>query len=156
VSLIPDWAPNVHPLIIHFPIALFVTAVFVDLVAAIAPRPGWLGSAGTSLYVTAAVAAAVACVTGLQAGATVYLPGMAPPVLNDHRTWGLVTAFYAGIVAAIRVSLPPATVPGGRRQHALLLAAGLLTLVLVQQTAERGGRLVYQYGVGVIPPPAAP
>ena len=156
MSLIPDWAPNVHPLVIHFPIALFVTAVLVDFVAAVAPRPGWLGAAGTGLYAAAAVGAIVACATGLQAAATVHVLGMAPPILENHRVWALATAFYAGIVALIRVFPPAAVVPLGRWPRVLLLVAGVLTLVLLQQTADLGGQLVYEYGVGVIPPPVSP
>ena len=30
MQLIPEWAPNIHPLIIHFPIALLLFAVFTD------------------------------------------------------------------------------------------------------------------------------
>jgi hypothetical protein len=32
----------------------------------------------------------------------------------------------------------------------LLLGIGLVAIVLVQQTAERGARLVYEFGTGVI------
>ena len=37
-----------------------------------------------------------------------------------------------------------------RPRRVLLLAIGLVALVLIQQTAERGARLVYEFGTGVI------
>ena len=32
MNLVPDWAPNIHPLLVHFPIALLSTAVAADVV----------------------------------------------------------------------------------------------------------------------------
>jgi len=31
MNLVPDWAPNIHPLLVHFPIALLLTAATVLL-----------------------------------------------------------------------------------------------------------------------------
>ena len=33
MTFIPDWAPNVHPMLVHFPIALLCVAVLLDAVA---------------------------------------------------------------------------------------------------------------------------
>ena len=32
MNLVPAWAPNIHPLLVHFPIALLYAAAAVDLV----------------------------------------------------------------------------------------------------------------------------
>ena len=85
MSLVPGWAPNLHPLIIHFPIALLFAAAMVDLVDALFERPAWLGVGATSLYLVGAAAAVVAYLTGRQAAATVFVPGMAHPIVEDHR-----------------------------------------------------------------------
>ena len=103
MSLIPDWAPNLHPLIIHFPIALLFAAAMVDLVDAVFERPAWLGSGAASLYLVGAGATVVAYLTGQQAAATVFVPGMAHPMVEDHRAWALLTVWYVGIVAVVRL-----------------------------------------------------
>jgi uncharacterized membrane protein len=150
ISLVPSWAPNLHPLVIHFPIALLVVAVLADLVDQVAGRQTWLAPAGTALYALGAVGAGVACVTGQQAADTVLMSGMAHSIVAAHRTWALATTFYFGVLAIVRVALAFRSTPSGRGLRILLLVAAVIGLMGLQQTAERGGRLVYEQGVGVI------
>ena len=152
--MIPSWAPNVHPILVHFPIVLLITAVATDLLTAVFQRQRWLTPMTTSLYVAGATAAGATYWTGLRAAAEVFVPGMAHPVIDDHRIWALATTAIAGAVAVSRVVLH--LTGRARRQMRLgLLVVGLLVLVLVQQTAERGARLVYEQGVGVIAAPGS-
>ena len=155
MSLIPGWAPNLHPLIIHFPIALLIAAAMVDLVDALFERPAWLGVGATSLYLVGAGTAVVAYVTGRQAAATVFVPGMAHPIVEDHRAWALLTAWYVGIVAVARLAAMLAGFPRARVHRVLLLTAALIGVLFLQQTAERGARLVYEQVVGVIAAPGS-
>ena len=148
--LIPSWAPNFHPLVIHFPIVLVLTAAVVDMVDVAFERSAWLKAATTTLYVTGALSLIVAYVTGLQASGTVLIPGMAYPVITEHRQWALVTMTYCIVVAALRLVVLRGEKGRSRRRRRALLAIGLVSVVLVQQTAERGARLVYQYGTGII------
>lgn len=154
MSLLPDWAPNLHPLVIHFPIVLLIAAVALDLGDTLFNRPSWLATVATSLYLTGAVSAIVAVATGLQAASTVLIPGMAHPVVSAHRSWALATTTYFGVVAAVRVAAPYLAVLRSRRGRLLLLALGLVGMVLLQQTSERGARLVYEFGTGVIGAPS--
>ena len=156
MSLVPSWAPNLHPLVIHFPIVLLITAALIDLLDTVLARPAWLGSAATSLYVAGAAATVAAYLTGVQAGSTVFLPGMAHAVIDDHRSWALVTTWYFAATAVIRVAARHASVPRARSLRVLLLAVGLIGVLFLQQTAERGARLVFEHGVGVIAAPASP
>ena len=148
--LIPSWAPNVHPLVIHFPIVLIMTAAVVDIVDVAFERSPWLRAATTTLYVLGAISIVVAYLTGIQAGETVLVPGMAFPVLGEHRQWALITMSYCVAIAALRLVMLRGD--GGRRRsrRVVLLAIGLVSVVLIQQTAERGARLVYEYGTGII------
>ena len=94
MALLPSWAPNLHPLVIHFPIALIIVAAFADLVDALFGRPQWLASAATTLFALGAAGAIVACLSGQQALETVLMPGMAHPIVESHRTWAFATTFY--------------------------------------------------------------
>ena len=152
--LIPSWAPNFHPLVIHFPIVLVLTAAVVDVVDVAFERSQWLKAATTTLYVTGALSLVVAFLTGLQAASTVLVPGMAYPVITAHRQWALVTMTYCIVVATLRLLVLRGTNGRSRRRRIALLGIGLVAVVLVQQTAERGARLVYEYGTGIVGAPA--
>jgi uncharacterized membrane protein len=149
MALLPSWAPNLHPLVIHFPIALLIVAALADLVDTLVRRPTWLASAATTLFVLGAAGAIVACVSGQQAFDTVLMPGMAHPIVQAHRTWALATTSYFGVLALVRVVMA-FRAPLAGRYRVLLLLASIAGVIGLQQTAERGGRLVYEQGVGVI------
>jgi uncharacterized membrane protein len=148
--LIPSWAPNFHPMVIHFPIVLVLAAAVVDLVDVAFERSASLKAATTTLYVMGALSLVVAFVTGTQAQATVLVPGMAYPVLTAHRQWALVTMAYCIVVAALRLVVLRGNSRPSRGRRVVLLGIGLVSVVLIQQTAERGARLVYEYGTGII------
>ncbi len=158
MHLLPGWAPNFHPLIIHFPIVLVLLAVLVDAVEVVRPSPG-LARAAVAVYVLAALSALVALLTGTDASQEVFIPGMAHPMVADHRHWAFATTFALIAVAVVRAAIQAVgRQPGGRGRRIALLAITLVLAVLVEQTAERGARLVYQQGVGVVagPGPEAP
>lgn len=150
LSIVPSWAPNLHPLVIHFPIALLIVAAVADLVENVARRPAWLATAVTALYVLGVAGAVVACVSGQQAADTVLMSGMAHSIVAAHRTWALATTFYFGGLVVVRLALAVKSTPPGRTLRILMLAAAVAGVAGLQQTAERGGRLVYEHGVGVI------
>ena len=150
LSIVPSWAPNLHPLVIHFPIALLIVAALADLVDTVVGRPAWLRTAGTALYALGTVGAVVACVSGQQAADTVLMSGMAHSIVVAHRTWAFATTFYFGVLVVVRLVLAFKGTPAGRGLRILLLAAAVVGVAGLQQTAERGGRLVYEHGVGVI------
>jgi len=156
MSLLPSWAPNLHPLVIHFPIVLVITAVAIDVMDTMFERPAWLPVMSTGLYTAAALAAVTAYLTGQRAADVVFVPGMAHPLIDDHRMWALATAWYVGVTAIARLAAARLGFPRARVHRVLLFAVGLIAVVLVQQTADRGARLVYEQGVGVIAAPGSP
>ena len=64
MELIPDWAPNIHPMIVHFPIALILAAIGTDLLALAIRRWDWLRPATVALYVVGGASAVFTYFTG--------------------------------------------------------------------------------------------
>ena len=148
------WAPNPHAVIVHFPIGLLVTAVVADLIAMLRRDPSIVVSVSTGLYLAGTVSLVAAYLTGRSGAAEVYTPGMAHAVVTRHWEWALWCVWYFGLLTTGRVGLRLATGVPCRVVTAALALAGLAGLVLLTKTAELGGRLVYQYGVGVAAPVA--
>ena len=149
MNLVPDWAPNIHPLLVHFPIALLCAAAAVDVVgwAFRCNRP--LRQLATLLYVLGTAGAVAAYVTGRAASQTIWLPGMAQAVLRQHGDWALRTVWFFGIVTVVRlVLLRPSRRDPGAAIVATFALVGLVGIGLLLETGDRGGRLVYQHGVG--------
>jgi uncharacterized membrane protein len=146
---VPAWAPNVHPLVVHFPIALLIAAVAVDMLGWALRRNTALRHVATVLYVLGTLGAVAAYLTGRAASQTVWLPGMAQAVLKEHWDWALRTVWFFAAVTPVRLALlrPSRPDPG----HALVATFALVGLVgigLLLETGDRGGRLVFQHGVG--------
>jgi uncharacterized membrane protein len=77
---LPDWIPNVHLLIVHFPIAFLFTAIFVDILSILLKRQVWIKYRPFMLYSIGTVAAFIAYLSGRHAADTVSLSPLANPV----------------------------------------------------------------------------
>src|SRR5262245_13815688 len=151
VRFVPPWAPNVHPMLVHFPIALLFTGVLIDVIAfplpARAREP--LRNVATVLYCVGALTAVATYLTGRAASQTVLIPGMAQALVKTHWEWAFRTVLYFAGLAAVRVALLVTCSPLRTRTLAALVAGGVLGLWLLYETANRGAELVYGHGVGV-------
>jgi uncharacterized membrane protein len=151
--MLPEMVPNLHPLVIHFPIAFLTTAVLVDLIALIVRR--WTGVRVTAVVVftLGALGALASFVTGRMAAGSVALPTAAATTLTDHEDWALRTLLFFSLYALARLVVLRFDLKGrawaGRGVHAVLFVAGAGGLFLLVQTAFLGGSLVYEHGVGV-------
>jgi uncharacterized membrane protein len=149
--ILPGWAPNLHPLIVHFPIAWLIAALVVDLVSLLLPRAAWAAATAACLYPAGAISATIAYLTGREAAANVLLPGMAQPVMLEHWNWALATTIYFATTAALRLGLTFRYKQPALWLRTAMVAVGLGGMLLLFHTGEQGARLVYEHGVGVVP-----
>lgn len=152
--LLPAWAPNLHPVVVHFPIAWLTAALIVDLISLVLPRTAWAETMAGVLYPTGAIAAWVTYLSGREAAATVLTPGMAHALVLDHWNWALATTSCFTAVAAVRLVFIGRGKSAPFSARAALAAVAIVGMFLLFQTSERGARLVYEYGVGVSIPGA--
>lgn len=145
--MIPDWAPNIHPMVVHFPIALLAAACVVDALALLFRRQRALRTSAAILYAVGALATLAGYLSGRQAADLVQVSGAANTVLTDHADWAQVSVWFFGVYGLLRLLL--LWKGGGFFWSVAAFLVGAAGLVLVFETAERGARLVFEHGVGV-------
>ncbi len=146
-NLLPDWAPNIHPMLVHFPIALLITAVFLDFLYLVWKKD-WLRNSVMTLFIFAALASFVTYLSGRQAVDSVSVPMNAELTASYHADWALYTLLYFSLYTAVRTFLFWKKLDIKRFIAILLFLAGLAGSGLLAKTADLGGKLVYKYGVG--------
>lgn len=148
-SIVPEWAPNLHPLVVHFPISLLVAAALVDLAGLFWRTSRGLRLSAVLLYGAGALGALAAYITGTRAADTVEVPTEAISTLNTHQDLALYTLIFFGVYAGIRVALFLMKRELAVTLHVLVVLVGIGGQVLVWQTGEHGGELVFEHGIGV-------
>jgi len=135
---------NLHPLFVHFPVALLVTSLAFEILFALTRRP-LADTLGRWLLYLGAMAAAAAATTGWLASQSVAPVREAAHPLVEHRTFGFLCLGTAALLAFWRWGTARA---GGPRPRALFLAGMLGLGGLLFLAAREGGELVYEHGVG--------
>ena len=147
MDILPEWAPNVHPLIIHFPIAVLSIAVLFDFIFQIWDR-SWLSINCLSIYILGTVSALAAFLTGQYAADNVNMPMQAELTVSNHSDMAKYTLLFFSLYSIIRAIYWWKLKPNPIFKVSFFILA-LLGLFLLFQTADLGGKLVYKYGVGI-------
>jgi uncharacterized membrane protein len=136
---------NIHPLLVHFPIA-FLSAFFaVDLIATIAKKPQWRNAASWFLYF-GALSAIFTVIAGFNAAETVAHGEDVHEIMQHHEHIGLSILSLSLGLSAWRLK-SGALITGWT--NSFFLALSVLLFGLIVQGADLGGLMVYQYGVAV-------
>jgi uncharacterized membrane protein len=139
-------APNIHPALVHFPIALVLTAALFDLLATKLGKDSLRTAAG-ALWILALAGGAAAVGTGLWAQHTVFIPGAAAAdAIEDHETAAWITAGLVALIALWRIVLRFEYPPGWLKAAYALLVVG--AVALAAYTGYLGGELVYGNAIG--------
>lgn len=148
-SLFPGMAAmdNIHPLLVHFPIA-FLSAFFViDLTGTLAKKSNWRAAASWFLYF-GTVAAAFTVATGLLAERSVVHGENVHHIMETHEQYGISVLAIASILSIWRMKSGH-TLSGGANTLFLLMSAVMCAVMALG--ADLGGLMVYKYGVAVEP-----
>jgi uncharacterized membrane protein len=132
---------EMHPALVHFPIALLPLAIGADAVGVAAGNES-LSSFGRKTICIAAAGAVAAAVTGLIAGEEVNVKGSSQDMLMTHRNLNFIATLVATGLALWRIKHAP---------NAAYLGLGAAGVGILAYTAYLGGKLVYSVGVGVEP-----
>ncbi len=136
-----------HPMAVHFPIALLLVGFVSDL-AGIVLKKELLSKVALILLLTGALGLAVAYLSGRAAGEGLAEGGALKEALEAHEDSAVMTLWLVIAAVAVRLVLAAAKKYSGalRWIPAVLLLAGALA---VARTGHLGGQLVYKHAAGV-------
>lgn len=144
MSPLPSW----HPLVVHFPIALVISAAALLLAARLLRDESLAGTAatvGTWNLCLGAVAAVFALATGLGAVLGLEVSAAVHQAISVHVKWAMLTTLLLVLLAIWRGA---GTVSRSRPSWLFLLVLCAACAALTF-TGYRGGKNVFEYGVGV-------
>lgn len=149
LRVVADWPgaavlQNLHPLVVHYPIAFLTSSTVVYLAAAIARRDQWAWLA-LCLLALGAIGATAAVWTGLRAGGSVMVaPSVREHILELHKRL-MLTAWALSLLSLVwAVAGRPLPRRGGLGFLLLLLVmSGVLA-----RGADYGGWMVFGYNAG--------
>ncbi|HLZ34571.1 MAG TPA: DUF2231 domain-containing protein [Nitrospira sp.] len=136
----------IHPMLVHFPIALLSASVFFDLLAQ-RWRPEECRTAGLYTLVLGLAGALVSVVSGAMAEEAVEHSGVPKRVLEIHETLGFATFWLFTGLFGLRVT---AWFGWTKERRLVSLALGLTGVAVLLVASYYGGSLVYEFGAGVL------
>jgi uncharacterized membrane protein len=135
---------NIHPLVVHFPIALLFAAALIYWLGFLARRESWQWS-GLWTLALGALGAAAAAATELYAAPGVMLaPSVKAALLAYHKRMMIGVAILSAALALWAIAARPMPVRG----RGVFLAMLVLVAALIAKGADYGGRMVYDYNAG--------
>ncbi len=141
-----------HPIVVHFPIALLSTAILFAVIESLFRRDvfdqalNWLLGLGV-------LGGAVAVITGMWEEDAVEAAGVPETAIEQHETLAFATLAVFALLLVMRWFRGRRWMPG---HPALFFILGLAGLTLLGLTGYFGGDLVYRYGAGVERPAEQP
>lgn len=130
-----------HPKVVHFPIALFITASGLEVLNWIT-RKKLFHQCAVCLYVLAALMTPLIVRTGLWEAERLHL---SHPLLDQHQKYALWTMWGSLMSLPVLWFLFKKYLKAFRFVFVLCLIAVSVTVTL---TGDKGGKMVYEYGVG--------
>jgi len=138
-------APNIHPLLVHFPIVLWLLAILLYVVGVASDRKklwtdaAWLLLAGT-------IAGVLAAMSGYAAADELGHDSPGHDLVHTHRDWmlwALGCASASTVLAITELKRPSRTLRLG------VAVCMIVTAAVVTLGADRGALLVFGHGVGI-------
>ncbi len=148
MQLVPDWAPNIHPMIVHFPIVLLILAVLFDFAGVLLTKFEWIKKSALLLYLLGTIAAAVAFITGNAASDSINIPANAFSAVNEHADWAETTLWFFVVYTIVRLLIGIFFKSLKKVIVLPVVLIGLVGIYFLYQTGDHGAKLVFGYGLG--------
>ncbi len=135
---------NLHPLVVHYPVALLTLAALLYLVASVSKRDSWAWPALWMLAI-GTLGAGLALWTGLRAGTGVMVAESVREHILIHHKQVMIAVFAMSVLlTAWALYVPPLP----QRGRVVFLALVVVMAFLIVKGADYGAWMVYGYNAG--------
>lgn len=143
----PILLSDVHPYIVHFPIALLVTYSVLEIVGIIFKKE-FISKSALLILCFGLVSALAAVFTGnLASEQFSNWTVESKTLMTEHQTYATYLLWSAFLLAGFRIYLVIKKKFNGTIKYLFIITA-LIIIFLVYETGIRGGNLVKKFGVG--------
>jgi uncharacterized membrane protein len=141
----------IHPIVVHFPIALLFTSVFFEVLGTLMERELYR-EFGYWLLVLGLLGGVVAAGTGFWSEDAAKAAGVPEEAIDRHETFAVMSVIVFGLMLVFR-----RWVRGrwSKRYRAIYLVLGAAGVIVLGTAGYFGGDLVYRYGAGILKPTAS-
>ncbi len=149
----PEIIPNVHPIFVHFTVALLSLSVGLYVITPFIKSPlkeQWETVAKWALWFGAGITI-ITGIAGLYAYNTVAHDTPSHAAMTDHRNWAIATIILFLALASWSIIWARK----GKTLGTIFIVCMVIAGVVLASTAWRGGEVVYRYGLGVMSLPKA-
>jgi len=138
---------HLHPVIIHFPIALLIIGFLADIIGMVFKKE-FFTKAGFYLLILGTIGVIAAYLSGNIAGEGVEEAGSLKQALENHEHAAELSLWLMVAAAVVRLAVVAAKKYTGVFKYAalVLFLAGVLSII---RTGYYGGELVYKHAAGV-------
>lgn len=149
MNIVPSWAPNIHPMLVHFPIVILLLAVFFDILSVLFRSKSSLRTVALFFYGIGILILWGVYFSGREAVESLKVADSVYPAISDHANWAGRTAWFWSALVVLRFFFLFRKWDRTVIVAILVILLGIVGNGLVFKTAEYGAALVYRLGVGV-------
>ena len=142
-----EFLAELHPKVIHFPIALLFASVLFDAIGIVSKKEYFHKSAHL-LLLLGVLGSFAAALTGNQAFSVYELwNNSSSELMSNHKLYANITIWYFTLILLLRTFLVL------RKKYFtpvkyIIMVLGIVGCYFLFQTSEYGGELVKKYGIG--------
>jgi uncharacterized membrane protein len=148
-SLYHLFPPTIHPMVVHFTIALVYLAGVAGVISLFYRKSDFPAKSFLILLIFSFVAVGAAGVAGAISGSYLrHVPGTAMHMLHTHKEYGEVTGVFV-LAALVLQGWRFWKNPQRFQPSVLAVICSIIAVVMVTAAGHLGGTLVYMHGLGV-------
>ena len=145
-----EFLAELHPVLIHFPIAFFILYFLFETLGIILEKEYLLKSA-LIILALGVIGSVEAVLTGNKAAELLQTQNLLVNEIKEltetHETWATITLWFYFFVLGLRTYLTVKKKFVGKLRYIFIILS-VIGVIFIYKTGEYGGKLVFDHGAG--------